>query len=383
MDQRSRLLPEAVGGGWLSEFVQTLFPMKIPLLLLSVLTATALAADQLSNLGGANPSVRPKVTAPSWPVKPGEAHICFWKDDRVAPVCITVDDNNAPDVPWWIEMADKYGFKVTWFIITRNVGGRGVGGTWDLWKDVLAHGHDVQSHTHTHLHADEPGWGGIEWEYSESQKLIEENLPGHRVRFLAYPGGKNSKLNDRAVAEKYYVGARCPTGALVSPTQVNYFWVSAVTEESFDNPASRWADLKRVVNPDDKLYRGWAILLYHTMHKKTEEHPLFRFLADNKETLWLAPFGEVSLYGQERDAATLNVTENTPQKITFTLANRLDSAIFDFPLTVKVRLPEGWVGATATQANQHLDIQVVEHDGGRFALLQTVPNRGEVTVTAK
>ena len=29
----------------------------------------------------------------SWPSSPGDAEICMWKDDKLAPVSVTVDDN--------------------------------------------------------------------------------------------------------------------------------------------------------------------------------------------------------------------------------------------------------------------------------------------------
>lgn len=354
-----------------------------PLLLVLVMAVPAGASEQLPNLSDEKPTARFAVSAPAWPANPGDAAICLWKDDKVAPVTFTVDDNSAPDVPWWLEMGDKYGLKVTWFIISKNVGGNGVGGTWDLWREVLARGQDVQSHTHTHLHVDEPGWEGIEWEYTESKKLIEENLAGHRVRFLAYPGGPNSKLNDRVVAGKSYAGARGVTGTLVAPNVVDYLGVRAVTESSFDNPKARWADLKRVLDPTDTVYRGWAILIYHGVKDKNPERPMFQFLAENKGLFWMAHFGEVSLYAQERDTATLKVTENTPAKISFTLEDRMDDQAFDFPLTVKVRLPDGWKSVAGTQGGNPVEATWIAHEGKSYALVQAIPDRGLVVLATR
>ena len=60
------------------------------------------------------------------------------------------------------------------------------------------------------------------------EKRIEQNLPSHRVRFLAYPGGANSSLNDRTVAAKYYAGVRGATGTLVSPALIDYLCTRAI-----------------------------------------------------------------------------------------------------------------------------------------------------------
>ena len=352
-------------------------------LALAISGGLAFAKEQLPNLSEEKPAARFKVAGITWPAKPGDAEVCLWKDDKLAPVCITVDDNSAPDVPWWLEMGDKYGLKITWFLISKNVGGNGVGGTWKLWTDVLAKGHDVQSHSHTHLHTDDPGWQNIEWEYSESKKLIEENLPGHRVRFLAYPGGANSSLNDRTVAAKYYAGARGATGTLVNPGLIDYLSTRAITEDSFDNPKAPWADFKRVLDPNDKLYRAWGIYINHMVKDKNPERPLFHYIADNKDKLWIGLYGDISLYGQERDTSTLKVTENSSSKISFALEDKMDDKAFDYPLTVKVRLPDAWKSVKAMQDGKAAEAAFIEHEGKPYALVQAVPDRGTVSLTAK
>jgi len=350
------------------------------ILLTVAFCGVAAAADQLPNLNEEKPAPRFPTKDRTWPGNPGEAEICLWKDDKVAPICFTIDDNISPDVPWWLEVSEKYKFPVTWFIITKNVGGNGVGGTWDLWREVLAKGHDVQSHTHTHLHVDEPGWEGIAWEYSQSKKLIEENLPGHRVRFLAYPGGPNKKLNDRNEAGKIYAGARGFTGTLVSPNQVDYLGVRAINEDSFNNPKTKWADAQRLLDPADKVFRGWGIYIYHGVKDKTQDRPLFQFISDNRDKLWLGLFGDISLYAQQRDTATLTVTENTDSKIALTLQDKMDDKIFDYPLTVKVRLPDAWKDATGEQGGKPVPLKLLDHEGGKFALLDVVPDQGPISL---
>ena len=351
-------------------------------IVLGVFACSAFSAEQLSNLNEEKPEKRFEVQDRTWPANPGEAEICLWKDDKIAAVTFTVDDNCSPDVPWWLEMGDKYGIRITWFIITKNVGGNGWGGTWELWKEVLDKGHEVQSHTHTHLHNELPEWESIAWEYTKSKSMIEENLPGTRVRVLAYPGGKNSGLNDREVAAKTYAGARAVTGTLVPVNLIDYMGVRAVTETSFNNPAAKWADLQRILDPADKVFRTWAILIYHGMKDKTMDRPLFVYLQENKESLWFATFSEASLYGQQGDTATLKVTENTASQIAFTLQDRMDDKVFDLPLTVKVRMPASWTTASGQQAGNPVDVMVVEHDGARFALVQAVPDRGPVSISA-
>jgi len=59
----------------------------------------------------------------------------------------------------------------------------------------------------------------------------------------------------------------------------------------------------------------------------------------------------------------------------------MDDKLFDFPLTVKVRLPEAWTAVAAVQGDKPVEAKIVEHEGGKFALVKAVPDRGAVTLT--
>jgi hypothetical protein len=88
--------------------------------------------------------------------------------------------------------------------------------------------------------------------------------------------------------------------------------------------------------------------------------------------------GDIALFGQARDTATLKVAENTSDRIAFSLTDRMADAIFDYPLTVKVRLPDGWSQATATQNSKVVPVQVIEYHGAKYALVKAVPDRGQI-----
>jgi hypothetical protein len=91
-------------------------------------------------------------------------------------------------------------------------------------------------------------------------------------------------------------------------------------------------------------------------------------------------FGDVARYGQQRDTATLEVVRNDATAIEFELTDRMKDEIFDYPLTVKVRLPDSWQGVQATQGNAERRASMVDHEGARFALVDAVPDRGRVVL---
>jgi hypothetical protein len=60
----------------------------------------------------------------------------------------------------------------------------------------------------------------------------------------------------------------------------------------------------------------------------------------------------------------------------------MDPALYTFPLTVKVRLPDGWTGVAATQAGKTIDASVIDHDNAHFALVKAVPGAGDVALVS-
>jgi hypothetical protein len=230
-----------------------------------------------------------------------------------------------------------------------------------------------------HLNVDQAGWAGVEWEYADSIKQIEEKIPGHQVAHLAYPGGKNSGLNDRDLAAKYYASARGTTGKINPPNKIDYLGVFAMTAPNLGD-GGKWADLNMLFQPGNAAYRGWAVLIYHYVKDKSTVEPYLAFFDEHRDNLWLGLYGDVARYGQQRDTATLTVTEKSGDRIVFDLTDRMDDQVFDYPLTIKIHLPPAWNGVSAMQKGAEISSRLVENGNAKFALVDAVPNQGEVTL---
>ena len=357
------------------------------------LAQVAGAADnrQKHNLTVGPAQGRFTVTDRDWPSQPGAASVCLWKDDAIAAFSITIDDNWAADHPWWTAMGQKYGLHFTWFVISGRVSGANpFNGTWAGFQQLIQAGHDVQSHTVMHLHTEDPGWKNIEWEYAESVNQIEAGLPGHRVVALAYPGGKNSSLNDTNVAAKYYIAGRGAQGSMNPANKINYLQTSSVGGViNLGNAQFESQDLLcalekgKAKNPI--FYRAWYCCHFHGVKAETREALEKSLAAVSQQVaageLWPGLFKDVVQYGQERDTAKLEVRQVAADKITLTVTDEMDDGLFDYPLTVKVRLAPEWTTAKATQADKSAGCRVIEHAGAKFALVDVIPDRGEVVVT--
>lgn len=322
-----------------------------------------------------------------WPGKVGEASICLWKDDALAACSITIDDNTAPDHAWWQEMSKKYDLRVTWFIVTSSVG-KGWGGTWDGWQRLHAAGHDIQSHTVNHLRTTSPTWKGVEAEYTESIRQIEAAMPGNKVLVLAYPGGKDQDtLNDPELAARHFIGCRGGVGLINPANRINYVRTNSIGELHVDDPKAPWADMQALFRQNsrkDSAYRGWYCSHYHQVkpevREREEGHLAFVHQRIQSNDLWLGLFREVVQYGQERDTAHPEVKSAAADKIVLGLTDEMDDTRFDFPLTVKVRVAPSWKAVRAEQGGRRVEARVLEHDGATYALVQVVPDRGDVSL---
>lgn len=331
-----------------------------------------------------------------WPAKPGDASVCLWKDDKYAACSITIDDNCAQDHAWWLAQAEKCGFKLTWFVITGNVGKKDVKqtGTWEGFQKLVDAGHAVESHTTTHNYngkgrpviTDEE----LHSMYRDSLKIINEKIKGHRATCIAYPNGQPHA----EIAAQYAIACRGVQGIINNANDVNYlctnkggFWPAysdVLLTGRTEVEQNKFLNFKSQGNR-----RGWITPLRHQVkegrtpeQKAASEKSLataLEQLASHKDEIWFGTFPACAKYGQSRDTAEL-MSKRTGDKIVINLRDRMDDELFDEPLTVKVRLPDGWKTVRAKQGKGTVPARLVTHDGTPYALVDIVPDRGEVSV---
>lgn len=372
--------------------------MKVPILVrLLILTAFSctgrvLAADQLLNLADVPKENRTRIPLEfTWPTSPGEAAVCMWKDDKMGVVSYCIDDNCAQNIDWWLKETAERDIKVTWFLVADPISNRNaaMNGTWERWAEVFARGHGFESHSMTHFSGsrDMSTWKGLEWEYGGSKKLIEEKLPGHRVSSLAYVGGTYPAKNDPAVAAKFYPAARGGNATINPPQGIDYLNVRAMSQPNLgERPEKDYTNADKIMEPSHPSYRGWVVLVYHYVQEDNPEIVAsFRrhldYAVTHKDKLWCGRFGDVIRYAASRETSNLVVTENRPGRMVIKLTDRMSDEYFDFPLTVKVRLPDHWKALQAEQKGKSAATRIVDHRGARFALVDIVPDRGETVLT--
>ena len=352
----------------------------------------------------------------TWPGEEYGAEVCLWQYDRYAALSFGHDDNCDWDIPFLLREAKRNGIRLTWWLITKNIGETGStsgSGNWPEWREAFAAGHAIESHSHTHEWAsggrtvpDAAAAAGMSVEdyvefcmYSNSLAVIREHIPGCRPSTLAFPGGEQYA----ELVKRYFVSGRTTSPYINRANAIDYLNVSASSggiDPGYVNVllggrggSKALAGWKGSFN-DAKNYRGWFVPFLHTEqthdglpnagHEQGVALQIQRMalLGRHRRHLWLGTYPAVAKYGQSRDTATLTVKTKTAAKISFVLKDRMRDDWYDEPLTVKVRLPSGWAqaGVAAAQNGKTLDAFYLEREGAKYALVNAVPDRGEVTL---
>lgn len=344
----------------------------------------------------------PAVTAPrftvadrDWPVNAGDLSISMWSQDKLAAFSLSIDDNHVQDHAFWQEQADLYGWNWTWFVIANQVGWASHD-HWGHWQKTLDDGHDIQTHTYSHL-CDALFY--TYREYRQSQAVINQNLDGANVVTMGYPFGVHTNkagspcatldtartANDRAEAAKHFLAARDVYGALSHPGRIDYMKVPSVSAaRNFFNAAAHWANFDSALDSSSNNYRTWYVSHFHGLYGDANKQYVRDVLAyvKTKETdVWVGTFTEVAKYGQEYATAGLSNVQVNAANVQFELKDEMNDVWFNEPLTVKLRLPDGWSGSVAaTQDGAAIPARVVQHGGQAYALVDAVPDQGLVVV---
>jgi peptidoglycan/xylan/chitin deacetylase (PgdA/CDA1 family) len=233
-------------------------PVAFALLLISITSIIAI----LSNLNTLTESVHalPEIKGKESGLKDNVAH------EKIA--IITFDDGWKSQYENAKPILDKYNFKATFYVICDNVGKDGRLG-WQEIKQLQNEGHEIGSHSMSHVNLDEISSDEQDYEIVESKKCLENN--GIVVHSFSYPF--NSGDDDKHVLDevsKHYKSAR--TAGKIDDIKTDhqiynivgqsFHWAS---KEIKDSPQQMLELFKEYVNKhrDSTNIYDKPILIYH------------------------------------------------------------------------------------------------------------------------
>ena len=344
------------------------------------------------NLGEAQSS-RFDVTDRVWPENIGEADVCMWKDDKLSAFTITIDDNAEGDIDFWISMNEKYGFNFTWFVITEAIDAYNVK-DWNKFQTLVNLGSEVSGHDDRNWYKNVPAGKAnpTDEEYyarldTTIQKIKSNITEGDNEVFTyAYPFGEGNF--DEAV--KLFTAMRGTLGVLNQADKVNYLDVNSVSNPHiFKDETSRDLFILPLVTKTSTLYgsnyyRGWGSTHFHSLHGTEDQaEALVKYLSEKGDSIWVDTFTKVAHYSQSFATNNLVIDNIEGSVIKFTLTDQMIDSAFYQPLSVKVRVSNTWVNATAIQNGVNRNVKLVSNGGKKYALVDAVPDAGQVTLTGE
>ena len=138
---------------------------------------------------------------------------------------------------------------------------------------------------------------------------------------------------------------------------------------------------------------GWTIYLAHDVLPFEEAitatdswHPISseslevfsKWLKEKQTTneLWVETVGNVTRYCKERDSASIQLVEETSDKMVLSITDNLPNELFNFPITLEVSVPSSWKKVKVKQKNVKNTVEVVN---GKF-VVNAIPDGGIVEI---
>ena len=302
-----------------------------------------------------------------------------WGDFAQGAVTFTFDDNTPNQIDVAMPLFDAKGFHMTMFVVI------GWGVNWSKYKPAVAGGHEVGSHSIEHgnpMPANEAG---------PSQDSIKKNLPGEMAVSIAYP---NCTVPDENEIKKYYIAGRtCFSGSPINnSTPSNFFRLgSEICGTQGKNTVKDLTDLA----DNAASQKGWGVYLMHGVGQEPEGSSDYSpiepsiiegtldYLDKNRDKIWVETMGNVARYINERNAADISQKDSTDKGITVSITDDLADSIFNFPLTVRRPLPDGWTTVFVTQDGKEIEDSVVTVGSDKFVQFKAVPDGGDVVISKK
>lgn len=298
--------------------------------------------------------------------------IATWAGFTKAAVTWTFDDgaNESSAHSWAASELEKYNFPGTFYLVTNWTSGR-----YSTYASMVSKGHEIGSHSDSHSSSD--------GELATSQNTINQNISGQKCITVAYP---NCQVPTESTVLRYYIGGRICGGQNNAKSPSNFARLdSHICGTQGKNSTSAFQSTCQSAASSN----GWSVFLIHGFSQRqangsyspTSETAFSETLAwldQNRTTYWVATFRDAIKYIKERDNATLKETSSTTTEITYSLTDNLDNEIYNYPLSIRIPLPEGWnEGAIVTQNDEELESRIE----GNYIYFDAVPDGG--TILAK
>jgi peptidoglycan/xylan/chitin deacetylase (PgdA/CDA1 family) len=247
-----------------------------------------------------------------------------------------------------------------------------------VFDAYLAH-HEIGSHSVNHYNLANLNRSQVDFELSQSLRVINTLLKSNDCLTLAYPFGT---YNDSVIqiTKKYYLAAR---SVLIGFNSIDNIDRYRLKVKYYTHDANLKLLNRFVKNSIEKGL--WEIELFHGINGQGYE-PInsdllsshLDYIKSRESQIWFATVSNVIKYADESKNVKLICDECNDSIYRLRLEDNLNDSIYNQPLSLKIRIPDNW--EDDIQLNRAQLIKTFSADGNRFLLFNALPNNQLITI---
>lgn len=317
-------------------------------------------------------------------VLPSQVRVADWQGFSDGAYSLTFDDGLLSHYKNAAPILEKYNLKATFFLVSdvlqENLNAQTTWryGYWEHFKSLCAAGHEIGNHTCTHGHFNQMEIGKINEigtiKYEINQPLIDfkKHIPSALIKSFAYPFGEFG-IESKKEVSLLNIASRGVESGFVGRTPTDWHniqtsSISYVGLRSLEGDDLKFTELETWIESNTIAKKGWSVYLAHDIlpfeeavaatdtWQPVSKESFEKFAAwlgqkQKANILWIAPFGTVASYIQERN--NLNATYVLKgDMIELNVYDNLPNDKFNVPISLEIDVPSSWTDVLIEQNGQ-------------------------------
>ena len=303
--------------------------------------------------------------------------IATWEGFRKGAASFTFDQGAPCHISDVGPMFEEYGYRATFYLVSYW------NPDWKGFQSLADNGHEIGSNSNSHGQY-------MEGEEASSKSYLNGKITQeYGVLTAAYPNGNASR--DLTAMQQNYIAGRLVMGDVMGKDGPdNWYKLPAIMTGSSGLVVGTQDFTSKMQEAINK--GGWVVFLTHGLSGKNNGNATYSPTdpgalggalkwASYHDDIWIAPLRSVVMYIRERNASAFKEVGSTSDTRTYTLTHNIANEIcqFNYPLSLRVRLPDGWTVVTVAQDNKILESEIKD-DGNIY--FKAIPNRGDIQLFA-
>lgn len=317
--------------------------------------------------------------------------IARWGNDATGAYSIDSDDGPWTDYTPHHAALSSRGLYATFAIIPSHCSRT----DWNFYRTCHTYGHEFANHTWDHLSGYATNWDAEQraWDVDSAQKKIEEEI-GVRPYWYVYVSDVYNSTAHNYIRSKGYIGA-CggEQGEYDDSETMNDYNISDGIQAGFccmDDGVSQNNQITRLNGLVNNAISagGWGIRMIHGIDDNDwgeitstawTTHLDYVVTKVNAGQIWNETCGNVYRYIREREDHSIDIASSNSDSmiLSWTLDQSLDTAVYNYPLTLLVEPPSGYEDIEVKQNGS--TITFTEPDNSTI-MFDANPNNGDIIV---